>query len=43
MTGSVTQSKERVMGMVEWCAVGVMGLWTVLWLLAITIETWRPR
>lgn len=43
MTGSVTQSKERAMGMVEWFAAGALALWIVLWLLAIAIESWRSR
>lgn len=43
MTESFTQSKERAMGLAEWCAVGVLSLWVVLWLLAIVIESWRPR
>lgn len=31
------------MGTAEWFAAGVMGLWVVLWLLAIAIESWRIR
>lgn len=31
------------MGAAEWFAAGTLALWIVLWLLAIAIESWRPR
>jgi|688.fasta_scaffold191389_3 hypothetical protein len=31
------------MGTLEWLAAGAITIWAGLWLLAIAIESWRPR